>query len=139
MDLFALFTLAAAGFCGATIGSFLLVTLLYKALLKNPTNLNDSLYIYRRLYRLNSGLCLSGGICAALVNKQSAALMMAILAASYVFNHAHILKGLASTCNDKYQLINQATYKSLSSLQNLMHIAQFFGAAYAIYLLAQAQ
>ena len=136
MDLFALFTLFAAGFTGATMGSFLLITLLYSVLLKHPKNLNNTLYIYRRLYRLNSTLCLIAGICAALVNNQKAALMLAILAASYVFNHAHILKGLIKTCNEQYQVINFSTYRSLNSLQNLMHLAQFFGAGYAIYLLS---
>lgn len=136
MDLFILFTLIAATFTGATMGSFLLITLLYPALLKKQSNLNNSLYIYRRLYRLNSVLCLAAGLCAALVNNQRAALMLAILAASYVFNHAHILKGLIKSCNTEYQLVNQSAFRSLQSLQNIMHLAQFLGAGYAIYLLS---
>lgn len=136
MDLIYLFNLIAAGFSGATMGSFLLITLLYNALLKKPANLNDQIYIYRRLYRLNTVLCLLGGLSAALTNNQSAAFLLAILSVSYVFNHAHILKGIVKTCNEKYQVQNAATYRSLSSLQNLMHFAQFSGAGYAIYLLA---
>ena len=136
MDLFLLFNLFAAGFAGATMGSFLLTTLLYNALLKKPKNLNDSLYIYRRLYRLNTVLCLLAGVCAALTNNISAAFMLAILSVSYVFNHAHILKGIRKACNKDYQVQNPGNYRSLSSLQNLMHLAQFSGAAYAIYLLA---
>lgn len=136
MDLFLLFNLIAAGFAGATMGSFLLMTLLYNALLKKPKNLNDSLYIYRRLYRLNTALCLLAGVCAALTNNTSAAFMLAILSVSYVFNHAHILKGISKTCNENYQVQNTTNYRSLSSLQNLMHFAQFTGAGYAIYLLA---
>lgn len=118
------------------MGSFLLITLLYKALLRKPKSLNDSIYIYRRLYRLNTVLCLIAGVCAALTNNQSAAFMLAILSVSYVFNHAHILKGIINSCNTDYQVQNTANYRSLSSLQNLMHFAQFTGAGYAIYLLA---
>ena len=136
MDLFYLFNLISAGFSGASMGSFLLVTLLYSALLKQPKNLINNLYIYRRLYRLNTVLCLLAGMCAALTNNQTAAFMLAILSVSYVFNHAHILKGITKACDSKYQVVNTSTYQTLTSLQNLMHIAQFLGAGYAIYLLA---
>jgi len=136
MDIIYLFNLIAAGFAGATMGSFLLITLLYNALLKNPKNLSDSIYIYRRLYRLNTALSLLAGVCAALTNNRSAAFMLAILSVSYVFNHAHILKGISKTCNAQYQVQNSANYRSLTHLQNLMHFAQFAGAGYAIYLLA---
>ncbi|VAW70270.1 hypothetical protein MNBD_GAMMA09-1608 [hydrothermal vent metagenome] len=136
MDLFNLFSLIAAAFSGATMGSFLLVTLLYSALLKQTRNLNNNLFIYRRLYRLNTALSLLGGVCAALTNNRSAAFMLAIIAASYVFNHAHILKGLTKTCNENYQVVNFNNYRALSSLQNLMHLGQFTAAGYVIYLLA---
>jgi len=136
MDLFKLFALLSSAFAGATMGSYLLVILLYNALLKQPTNLTDSLYIYRRLYRLNSVMCLLGGLCAALVNNRPAALMLAILAASYIFNHAHILKGLTKTCDENFNIINTSNYHSLSSLQNLLHFFQFVGAGYVIYLLS---
>jgi len=136
MDYFYLFTLISAAFTGATMGSFLLVTLLYSALLKNQKNLTDSIYIYRRLYRLNSVLCLLAGICAALTNNAVPAAMLAILAASYVFNHAHLLKGIIKSCDEHYLLVNINTYRSLTSIQNLMHLAQFSGAGYVIYLLA---
>jgi len=118
------------------MGSFLLVTLLYKLLLKSPENLSDSLTIYRRLYRLNSVLCLLAGICAALIKNQTAAFLLSILTVSYVFNHSHILIGILKTCNEHYQIVNKAAYRSLSSLQNLLHLCQFLGAGYTIYLLA---
>jgi len=118
------------------MGSYLLVILLYNALLKNPTNLTDSLYIYRRLYRLNSVFCLLGGVCAALINNRPAAFMLAILAASYVFNHAHIIKGLIKACDENFCIANMRNYRALSRLQNLLHFFQFVGAAYVIYLLA---
>ena len=136
MDLYYLFSHIAAGFTGAAMGSFLLITLLYRALLKQPKNLNNSIYIYRRLYRLNTVLCLLAGLCAALTNNQSAAFLLAILSVSYVFNHAHILKGLTRACNEHLQIQNMSNYRSLSNLQNLLHLAQFIGSGYAIYLLA---
>ncbi|VAW56374.1 hypothetical protein MNBD_GAMMA07-573 [hydrothermal vent metagenome] len=137
MDLYNLFTLIAATFTGASMGSFLFVTLLYKTHLKNKKNINNSLFIYRRLYRLNSVMCLSAGVTAALVKNQSAALMLAILAASYVFNHSHILKGLVKTCNENFDIVNLSTFQSLSRLQNILHVCQLCGAGYAIYLLAR--
>lgn len=115
----------------------LLTSLLYHALLKSTSTLNSQLYIYRRLYRLNSVLCLLAGLCAALVNNQPAALMLTILAVSYVFNHAHILKGLQKACNEQLEPVNIRTYQSMRSLQNIMHILQIAGAGYAIYLLAK--
>ena len=136
MDPFKLFGLISATFTGATMGSYLLIILLYNALLKHPTNLTDSLYIYRRLYRLNSVFCLLGGICAALVNNRPAAFMLAILAASYVFNHAHIIKGLIRACDENFCIVNTSNYRALSNLQNLLHFFQFIGAGYVIYLLA---
>ena len=136
MDIFDLFRLIAVAFTGATMGSFLLVTLLYNALLKAPKNLFDSFIIYRRLYRLNSVLCLLAGICAALVKSQAAAFLLTILTVSYVFNHSHILKGILKSCNEQYQIANKRAYQSLSHLQNLLHLCQFAGAGYAIYLLA---
>lgn len=136
MDLYNLFTLVAAGFAGATMGSFLLVTLLYTTFLKQTQNINNNLFIYRRLYRLNFALCLLAGICAALIKNQPAALMLVIIAASYVFNHAHIIRGILKCCNEQYQLVNTRNYRALSNLQNLMHLAQFSGSGYAIYLLS---
>lgn len=138
MNLFVLFSLISASFAGATIGSLLLISLLYSALLKSTSNLNNQIYIYRRLYRLNSVLCLLAGVCAALVNNQPAALMLTILAVSYVFNHAHILKGLQKACNEQLQPVNTRAYQSMTSLQNIMHLLQLCGAIYAIYLLAKS-
>jgi len=136
MDLYNLFTLIAATFTGATMGSFLLLTLLYNTHLKAQKNLNDSLFIYRRFYRLNSVLCLLAGVCAALVKEQAASFLLTIITVSYVFNHSHILKGILKSCNEQFQVVNQRAYGSLSALQNLLHLCQFCGAGYVIYLLA---
>lgn len=136
MDIYFFVTLLAVAFSGASMGSFLLVTLLYNILLKAPENLIDSFTIYRRLYRLNSALCLMAGICAALVKNQIAAFLLIIITVSYIFNHSHILNAMLKTCNQQYQVVNKQAYRSLTSLQNLLHLCQFGGAAYAIYLLA---
>jgi len=135
MDIYNLFALIAATFTGATMGSFLLVTLLYNTFIKSQKSLDNSLFIYRRLYRLNSVLCLLAGICAALIKNQSAAFMLTILTVSYVFNHSHILKGILMSCNEDFHVVNNRAYTSLTSLQNLLHLCQFAGAGYAIYLL----
>lgn len=136
MDIYNLFALIAATFAGATMGSFLLVTLLYNTFIKAQSSLHNRLFIYRRLYRLNSVLCLLAGICAALIKNHSAAFMLTILTVSYVFNHSHILIGITKACNEQFQVINNRAYTSLTSLQNLLHLCQFSGAGYAIYLLA---
>jgi hypothetical protein len=136
MDIYFFFTLLSVAFTGASMGSFLLVTLLYNILLKAPHNLIDSFTIYRRLYRLNSVLCLLAGICAALIKNQTAAFLLTIITVSYIFNHSHILKGMLKTCNQQYQVVNQQAYRSLLGLQNLLHLGQFCGAGYVIYLLA---
>jgi len=136
MDIYNLFALIAATFTGASMGSFLLVTLLYKTFIKSQKSLDNSLFIYRRLYRLNSVLCLLAGICAALIKNQSAAFMLTILTVSYVFNHSHILKGILKSCNEDFHVVNNRAYTSLTMLQNLLHLCQFAGAGYAIYLLA---
>lgn len=135
MDIFFLFTLIATALTGASMGSFLFVTLLYNVLLKSPDNLLTSLAVYRRLYRLNTVLCLLAGISAALLKNQTASLLLAILAASYVFSHSHILKAIIKTCNTDYQVVNQRAYRAWWQIQNLLHFCQFAGAAYAIYIL----
>jgi len=136
MDIYYLVNLIAIAFSGASMGSFLLLTLLYPVLLKSPENLFESFTIYRRFYRLNSTLCLLAGICAALVNNQSAAFLLTIITVSYIFTHSHLLNGILKTCNQQYQVAKPSAYGSLTLLQNLLHVCQFTGTGYAIYLLA---
>lgn len=136
MDIYFFFNLLAVAFTGASMGSFLLITLLYKLLLKAPENLFNNFIIYRRLYRLNSVLCLLGGICAALIKNQTAAFLLTIITVSYIFTHSHLLNGMLKTCNEQYQVANQRNYQSLHLLQNLLHLFQFGCAGYVIYLLA---
>lgn len=139
MDLFALFSLVAAAAAGASIGSHLLLALLYNPLFKQAHSFSQNLITLRRLYRLNTVLCLFAGTCAALVNNRSAAFMLAILAVSYVFTHTHLLKALLTHCDDEHVIRKPAAFRTLHNLQNLMHLLQISGAAYAVYLLALTQ
>jgi hypothetical protein len=136
MDLFALFSLLAAAAAGATIGSHLLLSLLYVPLFKQAHSFLQSLISLRRLYRLNTVLCLFGGTCAALVNNRSAAFMLAILAVSYVFTHTHLLKALLANCDTEYVIRKASAFRALRNLQNAAHLLQIIGAGYAVYLLA---
>jgi len=139
VDLFALFSLLAAAAAGASIGSHLLLSLLYNPLFKQAHSFSQSLLTLRRLYRLNTVLCLFAGICAALVNNRSAAFMLAILAVSYVFAHTHLLKALLTNCDTEYVIRKPTAFRTLRNLQNAVHLLQISGAGYAIYLLALTQ
>lgn len=136
MDLFTLFNLLAAAAAGASIGSHLLLSLLYVPLFKQAHNFLQSLITLRRLYRLNTVLCLFAGTCAALLNNRSAAFMLAILAVSYVFTHTHLLKALLASCDSEYVIRKTSAFRSLRNLQNMVHLLQISGAGYAVYLLA---
>jgi hypothetical protein len=136
MDLFTLFNLLAAAAAGASIGSHLLLSLLYVPLFKQAHNFLQSLITLRRLYRLNTVLCLFAGTCAALLNNRSAAFMLAILAVSYVFTHTHLLKALLANCDTEYVIRKASAFRSVRNLQNMVHLLQISGAGYAIYLLA---
>jgi len=136
MDLFALFSLLAAATAGASIGSHLLLALLYNPLFKQAHSFSQNLITLRRLYRLNTVLCLFAGTCAALINNRSAAFMLAILAVSYVFTHTHLLKALLAHCDTEYVVRKASPFRTLRNLQNAVHLLQISGAIYAIYLLA---
>lgn len=136
MNLFALFSLLAAAAAGASIGSHLLLALLYNPLFKQAHNFSQNLITLRRLYRLNTVLCLFGGICAALINNRTAAFMLAILAVSYVFTHTHLLKNLLANCDAEHVVRRPSAFRTLRNLQNVVHLLQICGAIYAIYLLA---
>jgi hypothetical protein len=136
MDLFALFNLLAAAAAGASIGSHLLLSLLYNPLFKQARDFSQNLITLRRLYRLNTVLCLFAGTCAAMVNNRAAAFMLAILAVSYVFTHTHLLKAQLANCDAEYVVRKPTGFRTVRNLQNAMHLLQISGAIYAIYLLA---
>jgi hypothetical protein len=135
MHLYSFLTLLTAAFAGSVMGSFLLLSLIYKPLISIQLNDDQKLFIYRRFYRLNIALCLSGGLIAALLKYQQAAFLLAILAASYVFCTAHILRGITLHLYTKNKSESLRALKSLTLLQNLIHFMQFMGAAYVIYIL----
>ena len=135
MHLYSLLTLITAAFAGSVMGSSLLLSLLYKPLISKQLNDEQKLFLYRRFYRLNIALCLSGGLVAALIKYQQAALLLAILAASYIFCTAHIIRGITLHLCTKQKPESQRALRSLTLLQNLIHLMQFIAAAYVIRML----
>ena len=116
------------------MGSFLLLTLLHKPLISKQLNHEQWLNLHTRFYRLNIVLCLLGGITAALINYQETALLLAIVAVSYVFTNMHILRGINKhTCTP--DSTSPRALRSLKFVQNLIHFLQFFGAGCAVYYL----
>jgi len=135
MYIHALFTLIAAALTGSTMGSFLLLTVLHRPLISNQLNDEQKFFLYRRFYRLNIALCLIAGILAALIKNQQAALVLAILAASYIFTNMHVLNGIIKHSEDTSLAENRKALRSLKILQNLIHLCQFLGAGWAVYYL----
>ena len=127
--LHSLFVLIISALCGASIGSFFLLTVIYRPLLTDRLDLNEKLLLYRRYYRLNTILCLVAGILSALSKLPQIALILSIMAASHVFANMHILKGMQ--LNDD----NRRLTRSLTWSQNLLHFLQFLAAGYVIYSL----
>ena len=116
------------------MGSFLLITIIYKPVLTAYLDPQQRLVIYSRFYRLNTVLCLLGGVTAALVKYPQASLLMGILAASYVFASMHLIKGLRNNLASNKPESRQAV-ASLTLVQNLLHFGQFIAAAYVVYYL----
>jgi hypothetical protein len=135
MDLFNLFTLLCAAVAGTAMGSFLLLTVLHKPVLSKQISPSLRVVIHARFYRLNSVLCILAGLLAALLNNQQAALVLSVVAISYVFAHMHILKGIRTHLAEPTRSENQRVLSSLYLLQNVLHFLQFMGAGYGIYLL----
>lgn len=128
MYLYDLLTLIITAFAGSLMGSFLLLTLIYKPLIANQLSSTQQTWLYRRYYRLNSVLCLLGGLLAALISNQQATFVLAILAVSYVFANMHLLKAINGCRQSPEDANKQRLLKSLIWAQNLIHFAQFIGA-----------
>lgn len=135
MQLFHFISLIASAFAGATMGSFLLLTIINKPLLGKQLGALQLSQVYARFYRLNAALCLLGGLLAALVNNRQAALLLAILAVSYVFSNMHLLKNIVSHLSSTMDSGAQRALQGLYLLQNLVHFFQFVGAGWVVYLL----
>lgn len=134
MSLLNLLTLASAACAGASMGSFLLLTLINKPVLHAGLKAGQMNRIYGRFYRLNFVLCILAGLLAALIKNQQAALVLTILAASYVFANIHILRGIATHLNAADDSSRRRALDSLYLLQNGLHFMQFVGAGYGIFL-----
>jgi len=135
MHLYNLLSLISSACAGATMGSFLLLTVIHKPVLSNQLKAVSLSRIYARFYRLNGALCLVGGLMAALLNNRQAALLFAIIAVSYVFNNMHLLKGINAQLQGDTGSRQQGNLGSLYLLQNSMHFLQFLGSAWVVYLL----
>ncbi|MCW8957017.1 MAG: hypothetical protein OQL09_09045 [Gammaproteobacteria bacterium] len=128
-------TLIISAFAGSLMGSYLYLTLLYRPLIKDTINLQQSLMLYRRFYRLNSVLSLIGGLLAALIHNQQAAFILAILAVSYIFANMHILKGLSHPIADSAHPEGERLIQMLKLLQNTVNFSQFAAAGAVVYYL----
>ncbi len=135
MYLHALLTLVATAFTGATMGSFLLLTILHRPLIAIQLNEEQKVFLYRRFYRLNIALCLIAGLIAALIKNQQAALVLTVLAISYIFTNMHVLNGIIKHNMDTSSAENKRVLKSLKFLQNFIHVGQFIGAGWGVYYL----
>ena len=135
MYLHAMLTLIATALTGATMGSFLLMTVLHRPLISTQLNDDQKAFLYRRFYRLNIALCLLAGIIAALIKNQQAALALTILAISYIFTNMHVLNGIVKLNLDISSAENKRALKSLKLIQNLIHVCQFIGAGWGVYYL----
>jgi hypothetical protein len=131
----AILTLIAAALAGGAMGSFLLLSVLHRPLISSQLDNAQKTSLYRRFYRLNTALCLIAGILAALIKNQQAALLLSILAMSYVFTQMHVLNGIIKHSQANSATENQRALKSLKILQNSLHFFQFLGAGWAVYYL----
>lgn len=135
MYLHALLTLIATALTGATMGSFLLLTVLHRPLISIQLNTEQTVFLYRRFYRLNIALCLLAGLISALIENRQAALLLSILAISYIFTNMHILNAIFKHSVDLTDTQNTKVLHSLKILQNIIHFCQFTGAGWAVYYL----
>jgi hypothetical protein len=135
MYLYATLTLIATALTGATMGSFLLLTIIHNPLIAFELTNDQKNFLYRRFYRLNIALCLCAGIIAALITNQQAALVLTVLAISYIFANMHVLNGIIKLNCDPASAENKRALTSLKFLQNLIHVGQFIGAGWGVYYL----
>ena len=136
MYLYDLLILITSAFTGSAMGSFLMLSVVYNSLVK-PLPHDQQQLVYRRFHRLNSALCLLGGLMAALLKNQQAALILAVIAVSYVFANMHILRGIDSHAGST-SVQDQRTLELLIKARNLIHLVQFLACGYVIYLLSSS-
>jgi len=129
------FKMIAAVFAGIPLGSYLFLTLLHRPVMLRLLDEAQRLLVYRRMYRLNTVFCILAGLVAALLKNNQSALMFSVLAASYVFANAHLLKHLQQLCFEVKNDDTTSLIWKLKLAQNGLHFLQFSGVIYAVYYL----
>lgn len=133
MYMHALLTLIATALTGASIGSYLMITVLHRPLIADQLNIDQTAFLHRRFYRLNIALCLMAGILAALIQNRQAAMALSILAVSYIFTNMHVLKAIINHSYSQQQAQSKRALRSLKFLQNILHLFQCMGACWAVF------
>ena len=128
-------TLITAALTGTLMGSFLLLTVIYKPLFSRQLSLSQQIDVYRRYYRLNAALSLMAGTLAALLKYQQSAFLLAIIAISYVFANMHLLKAIQHHFSQINDEASERLKLPLKLTQNLLHTLQFMAAGVVVYFL----
>jgi len=128
-------TLITAALAGTLMGSFLLLTVIYKPLFSRQLNLAQQIGIYRRFYRLNAALSLMAGTLAALLKYQQSAFLLAIIAISSVFANMHLLKAIQHHFSQVNNTESERLKTPLKIAQNSLHALQFMAAGVVVYFL----
>ena len=128
-------TLITATLAGSLMGSFLLLTVIYKPLFSKQLSLIQQIDVYRRFYRLNAALSLMAGTLAALLKYQQSAFLLAIIAISYVFANMHLLKAIQHHFSQVNNTESERLKTPLKIAQNSLHALQFMAAGVVVYFL----
>ena len=128
-------TLITATLAGSLMGSFLLLTVIYKPLFSKQLSLTQQIDVYRRFYRLNAALSLMAGTLAALLKYQQSAFLLTIIAISYVFANMHLLKAIQHHFSQLNNAESDRLKIPLKLAQNLLHAMQFMAAGVVVYFL----
>ena len=128
-------TLITATLAGSLMGSFLLLTVIYKPLFSKQLSLTQQIDVYRRFYRLNAALSLMAGTLAALLKYQQSAFLLAIIAISYVFANMHLLKAIQHHFGQPSNAESERLKMPLKLAQNFLHAIQFMAAGVVVYFL----
>ena len=128
-------TLITAALSGSLMGSFLLLTVIYKPLFSKQLSLAQQIDVYRKFYRLNAALSLIAGTLAALLKYQQSAFLLAIIAISYVFANMHLLKAIQYHFSQPGNTQSERLKIPLKLSQNLLHALQFMAAGVVVYFL----
>jgi hypothetical protein len=139
MDSYETARLISATACGAQLGAFLMLSLLNRPLLNDWPNSLDTIWVFKRFYRLNTVLAIFAGIFAVLGNANEPGFLFAILGFSYVLAHLHLLRAMSLTQQNSKSPVQAHLKRSPRQLlqllklsQQLLHITQIFGLIYLL-------